>query len=94
MNCKSIFKKVNKDMLALDTLPSLFRKAKQTKSFQGMIISMRRAFKEYLQTNTNIPNQNPTKVSSETEISKEKLHSLGESIKFLTNRISNSFNSI
>lgn len=87
MSCKSIFKKVNRDMLALDTLPALFRKARSTKSFREMVVSIRRAFREYLASNKFKPTQEKEK-ALESKLSRETLYSLGASIKFLTSKIS------
>lgn len=87
MSCKTIFKKVNREMLALDTLPTLFRKARQTKSFREMVNSMRRAFREYLASNKSKPNLEADKLL-EKKLTKETLYSLGASIKFLTSKIS------
>lgn len=87
MSCKTVFKKVNREMLALDSLPSLFRKARQTKSFREMVNSMRKAFREYLSSNKS-KNNPETDKPAEKKLSREKLYSLGASIKFLTSKIS------
>jgi hypothetical protein len=87
MNCKSIFKKVNREMLALDILPSVFKKAKQTKSFREMTISMRKAFREYLYQN-NKPKDGDKGRKSSSKLSNQDLFSLGQCIQFLTSKIS------
>ena len=75
-------------MLALDRLPRLFQNSKQTKSFQMMVVSMRRAFREYLSLNLEVENKTHSQNPSTHQLQRETLFSLGESLKFLTVRIS------